>query len=774
MKCAHQQGVPVELFGQRGTRNAERGTIGRILVAALLAGWLGAADSEVLNQANALTAAGDRAGAIALLEPYVAAHPEDEVARRTLLAARINRAEDEVRAVLSEQAGNRNLLEVDKDYAEAKARADTDVARRLEVAEMFLSQERFPEAAGVCNAILRDHPHDRGAMLLKYQILDRLVKRERAALLKEQDYRFGEGINDAIEDAAFPREKPRAKRQVFIFDEDLDQLEQQRVRNRLQERISLDLKGTEARPVLEQLFAVAGINYVLLDESLDDKKLTVKLTEETIETALDALARMVKLRFNYARGTVFVSGEDDGVLVTQIIRLQSGLTDVEANVSAQSQLTQGPVTQSNGGAPGAGGGPMASPFGPPAGGGPGGAGGPGAQGGAKSDLERFIEKIPEIVVGWPAEGKIYIDRKSNTVYVRATPHAISEVQRLLHALDYNNVQVLIEARFVEVAESGMRQLGVSWQGQVTDSTVNAVGVGTIGTALQPAGVIGAANGGMVASGVAEFGRTALVATLRALEEEGKSNNLAEPKILTINNSRGVIEVTKEISYISGYTNQGTGQIPVVANGVTTYTQQTALVPQFSKDTEGISLVITPSVARNSEVITLRLEPTVKIMTKEPEEIEFNIAGGTDGNGAVTNKISRPPEFSNRKLTTSLHVQNGQTVALGGLTDQRSSEGSKGVPYMKDIPFLGQLFREDTSKSDRRNLIILVTANIVEPNGAKVGDELQRLRDTARVVLPDGIQGPLEAAPLAPEAVPQSVRPDIDPNPNRIDQKGRRP
>lgn len=728
------------------------------------------ADPAVLDAANAKLDAGDRAGAIELLEPYVAAHPDDDKARQVLMSAKIARAETEIRALLAEQANGKDLVAGDADYAEAKALALKDVARRLDVAELLLSQERYPEAAGICNAILRDYPHERAAMSLKYRILNNMVERERTALIKERAYRHGEGINDVLEDAAFPREKARVKRSIMIFDEDMDDLERQRVRNRLQERVSLDLKGTEARPILEQLFAVAGINYVLLDSALGDQKLTIKLSEETIETALDAMSRMVKLRFNYARGTVFISGEDDGQLVTEIVRLQSGLTDVEANVNAQSQLTQGPQQQNNGGAGGSASGPtgMNNPFagGPPKGD----AGQPGQAGAGKSDVDRFIEKVPDIVVGWPTEGKIYLDRKSNTVYIRATPHAISEVKRLLHALDYNNVQVLIEARFVEVAESSMRQLGVSWKGGQ-----DGVAVGAIGNAISPtnSAITGAANAGLIASATQNFGAATLLATLRALEQEGKSNSLAQPKILTLNNSRGVIEVTKEISYISGYTNQGTGTIPVISNGTTTYTQQTALVPQFSKDTEGISLVITPSVARNSDVITLRLEPTVKIMVEPPKEIEFNVSSGSDGQ-TVTNKISRPPEFSNRKLTTSLHIQNGQTVALGGLTDERASEGTAGVPFLKDIPLLGQLAREDNRKADRRNLIILVTANLVEPNGAKVSDQIERLRDTARVVLNEGVRTNLEAAELSPEAVPQSVRPDVEQNPNKIEQKGRRP
>lgn len=735
----------------------------------LLAAGLAAAEpvatgpSDAAVAAKALLDAGKPAEAEAAAEARLKEQPDDQGARKVLLAARIARSEAELRALLAEQGRNRDLVLGDNDFDAAKARADADVRRRLDTAEGLLSLRRYGEAVEVCNAILADHPHEPAAMRLKYAALTTMVERERGQLKKENAYRLGEAVNDVDRDAIFPRDKPRVKRQVFVFDEDMDELERQRVRNRLQEVISLDLHGTQARPVLEQMFAVAGINYVILDSAIGEQTLTIRLLNETVETALDAVAKMVKLRYNYVRGTVFISGEDDGQLVTEIIRLKAGLTDVEAAVASGSLSGStpgsgaGPTVLPNGAGlgttPGASGQPTApaNPFAAAAAA-AGGANGGGANAG-KSDIERFIEKIPDIVVGWPGEGKVYLDRKSNTVYVRATPHAISEVKRLISALDYNNVQVLIEARFIEVEETAMRQLGVSWQMADTipvgsTTTWNAIS----GTPVSPAAV--ASSGGLAFSGLTTMGKANVLATLTALEKEGKSHNLAEPKILTLNNARGLIEITREITYISGYTNQGTGQVPITTGTTTTYVQQTALVPQFAKENEGISLTITPSVARNSDIITLRLEPKVKVMTTKPKDIEFNITGN-DGK-PVTNKISQPPEFTTRSLVTSLHVQNGQSVALGGLVNKKQEDSTQGVPFLMKIPVLGQFFRTDSNSDERRNLIILVTANQVEPSGAKVADEVERLRDTARVLIGDEARKAMEAAPLAPQAQPLSV------------------
>lgn len=719
--------------------------------------------SAAALEAKALLDAGKAAEAEAAAEARLKEEPEDQGARKVLLAARIARSESELRGLLAEQGRNRDLLLGDNDFDAAKARADADVRRRLDTAEGLLSLRRYGEAVEVCNAILADHPHEPAAMRLKYAGLTSMVERERGQLKKENAYRLSEAANDVDRDAVFPRDKPRVRRQVFVFDEDMDELERQRVRNRLQEVISLDLHGTQARPVLEQMFAVAGINYVILDSAIGEQTLTIRLLNETVETALDAVAKMVKLRYNYVRGTVFISGEDDGQLVTEIIRLKAGLTDVDAAVASGSLSGStpgtgaGPTVLPNGAGTGTTPGqpgmptPPANPFAAAATAAAGGANAGGANGG-KSDVERFIEKIPDIVVGWPSEGKVYLDRKSNTVYVRATPHAISEVKRLIAGLDYNNVQVLIEARFIEIDEKAMRTLGVSWQVADAIPAANATWNGISGAPVSPGAV--ASTGGLVFSGLTTMGKANVLATISALEEEGKSHNLAEPKILTLNNARGLIEITREITYISGYTNQGTGQVPVTTGNTTTYVQQTALVPQFAKDSEGISLTITPSVARNSDIITLRLEPKVKVMTTPPSDVEFNITG-TDGK-PVTNKISKPPEFTTRTLVTSLHVQNGQSVALGGLVNKNQSENTKGTPFLMKIPILGQFFRTDTSSDDRRNLIILVTANQVEPSGAKVADEVDRLRDTARVLIGDEARKAMETAPLAPQSLPPSA------------------
>jgi type II secretory pathway component GspD/PulD (secretin) len=762
----------LELLPQLTARIARWARVGNALVCMLAIGAASGADapSAAVDGANDLVKRGRHQEAVTLLEAWTKEHPDDKLAAQTLLTTRVTMKENEIRKLLSEQALTKEMIVGDADYEMAKARADKAVRQRLDIVEYYIAQKQYGDAATLCTAILHDYPHDMATLSLKFRILETMVSRERAELLKDQQYRHGESINDVIRDGTFHRDPPKIPRTVWVFDEDIAAAERAVVEAKLAERVTLVYDGsngtqsTQVREVLAALFPYIGINYVILDDSLGPEKLTIHLVNETAGNALATIAKLVKVRFNYSGGTVYVTSSDSEILVTDIIRLDSGLTDVEAigqfadlttasssgnaaqmlqqQQQAQQQQAQQQAQQAQ----------QAQ-----------------QQQQKKSDLEKFLDKIPDIIVGWPAEARMYLDRKSNSLYVRSTPSTIAELKRLLHALDYNNVQVLIETRFIEVSEDAVRDLGIDWSGggirgpitvggsNVSSTNPDPATVGTSAATYAPtSGILGATtppSNGLLAQVLLNQGVN-IAAKLTALEQEGKADTLSEPKILTLNNATGKIEVTRDIRYISGYENQGTGgTYPITQPGGSTIYQQqpAALVPQYTKEQEGITLSIIPSVARNSDIITLTLTPSVRELVRAPQASTFNIPNGSGQ--TVQNIIESPPEFSTRRLFTSLHVQNGQTLALGGLTKEKEEKKMAGVPFISRIPLLGHLFRRDSKSSDRRNLVILVTAHIVDPNGSKLSDEIQRLRDTARVVLPPEAQAELDARSAAPASDP---------------------
>lgn len=689
--------------------------------------------SIILLAAGCLAAEDAQTPAPAVQPPRPPAAIQDQP-----LQDRIARLEGEIRDLVDEQARNAGpaAAAAAPDYNEAKARATADVRRRLEMVEYLLADNDYARAVDGCNAILVDHPHEPATTRLKYRILMAMVERERATLDREKTYRAEEGLADVQRNGIMPREKPVLARTVVVFDEDIEAGERAAVQAKLRERITLNYDGVKVGEVLKPLFAVAGINYVILDKALSEDTLTLHLVDDTVENALRTISKLVKVHYNYSASTVFIGAEDSDVLVSEVIRLESGLTDVTVPVElgqGSGVGTQG-TSGTSGTTPNRGGQrPQAAQTqaqGQSNGGGQ-----------ANSDIERLMEKVPDIVVGWPTDGKWYLDRKSNTLYVRATPHAIAEVKRLIRTLDYNNVQVLIEARFVEVQESAERELGVDWGGGALTSKLalsaptSSAQLPTGTTAASAAAPATAGTGGLLAQILfAPTGSTGVRASIKALESEGKAQALAEPRILTLNNAVGEISLSKKVTYVKGYNVQSySTNSSTTTNSTTTVTSTNVATPETEVLDLGINLKLIPSLARNSDVITLRLSPTVNDLIEfQPEDFTYSPGNGED---PITKKIQLPIT-SERRLGTSMHIKNGQTVVLGGLLGENQETESNGVPGLRKVPLVGGLFQRDYRKMTRSNLLIFVTAHIIDPSGAKIGEEVRRLRDTASVVLPE--------------------------------------
>jgi type II secretory pathway component GspD/PulD (secretin)/ElaB/YqjD/DUF883 family membrane-anchored ribosome-binding protein len=651
-------------------------------------------------------------------------------------SVRIKTLEAEIRSLVDEQAKAAGPAgaAMGADYTEAKARATEDVRRRLQVVEYHLADNDYTRAVDACNAILRDHPHEPATVRLKYRILMAMVERERAIMERERIYRAEESLADAQRREIVPKDQPKVARTVWVFDEDIEEGDRAGVRKRLQERVTLNYDGVAVGEVLKPLFAVAGINYVILDEALPDKTLTLHLVDDTVENALKTIAKLVEVRYNYSANTVFIGAADSEVMVSEVIRLQSGLTDV---------MTEPELLDAEGGG-GGGGGAGNRPASPPGNG-----NGGQRDGQAASDLERFLEKVPEIVAGWPTDGKWFLDRKSNTLYVRSSPAAITELKRLMRALDYQSAQVLIEARFVEVLEGAERQLGVNWGGAGTSGKF-AIGGGISEGAGIPSGGLtfkqittpleaGALGSQGMNLGVlfSPNGILGIHASIKALESESKAQQLAEPRILTLNNAVGHIRLTRSVSYIKSYTYSNASSQPVTdGNGNTTYNNTSNPQPEWEKDFEGLTLRIRPSIARNSDVVTLSIQPTVRVLL---DENRTKIAAQSSSGSDPQELFVENPDFRTRTLATTLHIKNGQTVVLGGLTQDEMSDGESGVPGLRRVPFLGRLFSSKTTTMNRSNLLIFVTAHIIDPSGAKIGEEIRRLRDTASVVMPEEVR-----------------------------------
>ena len=175
---------------------------------------------------------------------------------------------------------------------------------------------------------------------------------------------------------------------------------------------------------------------------------------------------------------------------------------------------------------------------------------------------------------------------------------------------------------------------------------------------------------------------------------------------TLNNQTATIKVVTEFVYATRYEAtvvredlNGDGKFDALVGGV----RETRFVnvPQdFVTKDLGILLHVTPSVGEDRKTITLALKPEV---SEKKTEDKFG--------GEVT-----LPRFTTRNLETSVVVENGETVMLGGLMKDTTTKTTVRVPFFGSLPVVGKLFRKEEETAERSNLLIFVTAHLVDPSG----------------------------------------------------------
>jgi len=337
--------------------------------------------------------------------------------------------------------------------------------------------------------------------------------------------------------------------------------------------------------------------------------------------------------------------------------------------------------------------------------------------------------------------------------VTQTPRNLERVARIMNR--YATVrQVEIEAKFMEVQDGALEELGVNWSvasrpGAVTtalyqtanrsvaDAFTNLgnnkdgriVG-GTDGLdqsiSNSPPSIPGTNNLGVNTSPLATvtgmLGEFNVNAVVRALAQKSGTELLSAPKLTVLSGSSATITVAQELRYPQAYgqvqSQVGTGSS---SGGGSAGVAITAGTPQdFTTRNIGVELKVTPTVEEDDRSISLELNPKV---TEFEGFVEY---GGQSiaiaGSPATTVTIPSgfyQPIFGVRELTTRVTLWDGATLVMGGLTRQDVKKSNDKVPVIGNIPVLGRLFRSTGESTQKRNLLIFVTARLVTPGGASI-------------------------------------------------------
>ncbi len=226
--------------------------------------------------------------------------------------------------------------------------------------------------------------------------------------------------------------------------------------------------------------------------------------------------------------------------------------------------------------------------------------------------------------------------------------------------------------------------------------------------------------------------------IRALNQKKGVDLLSAPQVTTKSGQRAVIEIVREFRYPTTFTppqvpsitggTGGTGSVSI--NVVTPTTPQT-----FETRNTGVTLEVEPVVGPDGVTIDLNLVPQVvefegfinygspifgiqpPVVVTDPITKVMSLL--TSPNVLLTSNVINQPIFSTRKVTTSVSVWDGQTVVLGGLIREDVQKTEDRTPIIGDIPLVGRLFRTNVDQHIKRNLIIFVTAHLVNPGGQLV-------------------------------------------------------
>ena len=225
--------------------------------------------------------------------------------------------------------------------------------------------------------------------------------------------------------------------------------------------------------------------------------------------------------------------------------------------------------------------------------------------------------------------------------------------------------------------------------------------------------------------------------LRALNQKKGIDVLSAPKVTTKSGSTATVEVVREFRYPDVY---APPQIPQTT-GSGTQPITPATPESFKMKPVGVRLEVSPTVGSDNYTIDLRLVPEVT-------EFEGFINYGSpilNRGIVVTDNVINYPVFSERKVDTSVHIYDGQTVVLGGLMREDVQKVNDKTPLLGDLPVAGALFRSQSDQHIKRNLVIFVTATLMDPAGQPLVAEVM---DEGDVELVDDL--PLDTASAALE------------------------
>lgn len=323
--------------------------------------------------------------------------------------------------------------------------------------------------------------------------------------------------------------------------------------------------------------------------------------------------------------------------------------------------------------------------------------------GTESAAMRAVRETP-----FTRSATVRAEPRINAVIVRDRPERMPMYQRLIEALDVDMALIEIEASVIDVSDDKSQQLGIDWRAHGSKFDISSSPNNLAGTGALPTNIAGdllrsgdpiSAGAGLVGTLIFGSGRSYFLARLNALTDSGDARTVSKPRVLTIDNTEAVLQSTSEFFV------RVAGERQVDLFNVSL----------------GLTMRVTPTLVDDPQ--GKRIKMIVRI---------------EDGNTNSGQQVDRIPVVNRNSISTQAVVGDGQSLLIGGYVIEENASGRNGVPVLSDVPILGWLFGQRTSKVRRVERMFMLTPRIVT------------LSDLSKpVALAPQARGPTTAASLTP-------------------------
>jgi len=449
------------------------------------------------------------------------------------------------------------------------------------------------------------------------------------------------------------------------------------------DKVSMDFENAELKDILKAFSRQTGINFVASDV-IEGKLITIYLNNVSIEEALSSILEANGLLYEKQEGNVYLIKPAGTKAIRTITRVYK-LNYIQVYDMSMQEEDEGFVTSSGRtlitgqttGTTSSGG--SSSGYGLP------GADESGSTAGGGFDSSKNIIKVIETLMS--SHGKIVANRRTNSLIITDIPEVFKAIEDTIKALDVEPLQVMIQAEIIETTTDSVKRIGVEYGTETATATI------TYGDLVSPTPIPFAQSfikhvfeqrlaDETFTYGTLTASDTAIVLKLFAEDED--TEFLSRPRVMTINNEPAVIRV-------SANTAIGTESTSVSQTGTTTETAE--------RVETGIILKVVPHVNDKGDIF-MYIEPSV---------------GRAEASTFFSSQFMDPKV---RSVSSKVMVRDGDTVVIAGLIKTDNYKTIRKIPFLGDIPFIGEPFRSRYRKVEDTEILIFVTPHIIKKKGKR--------------------------------------------------------